>query len=637
MQLSAFLIVLSCLASWCAPIQATLLSTPAKGHSLSTPSQKNDELDRALIKAVEKGDRLEVIKLLAKGASVNAMGINDTALETAIFQQNVEISRLLLARGAKIEKGDLADAARGIQGDKAKARILVDLLLKYMDQRSPNHRANLSVGGADALRDAAVSGNLDILDLLIRRKAPVNGKDENGDPVLFTVVKSDQVEAIGMLLQAGADVNATADRGMSVLMNASRADYRSDVTGRLQILNLLLQHGARVDVRDGDGKTALHYAVVDIMSEAGGFRAHPEIVSLLLEKGADVNAMDESGVTALMETALIWKGTLDLPRLLIAKGAVVNLNGLDGTTVLMLAADKGRMDLAKLLLESGALIHAKDKLNRTAMMRAVEAGEPEMVAFLLKSGANRSLTPYKTDAELSSALHGAALLKAVTWGKVDDARRELDSGADVNVRSRSGGTALIWAASGYKNELVELLVTRGANVNALDDQGSTALMRAAQANNRDAVKLLLDHAAETNIVNKEGMTALLLASKDGHTQIAEQLLAKGADFRVRTPEGRTPLLEACNEESAQEDLVKLLIEKGADPKVVDNEGNTALILAARAGGFMVLEPLMAVGVDVNARNKEGKTALQLARETQKSYPAARDLMVKMLIKGGAKE
>ncbi|HEV7395212.1 MAG TPA: ankyrin repeat domain-containing protein [Pyrinomonadaceae bacterium] len=634
MQLSAFLMILCC---WFAQVGGERLPAAANGYSHSTSQQTNEKLDRALIDAIDKGDQRAVVRLLAQGASVNARGINDTALETAIFHQNVEISRLLLARGAKIEKGDLADAARGIQGDKVRARVLVNLLLRYMDQRSPNHRANLSAGGAQALRDAATSGNREILSLLIKRRAPVNGKDENGEAVLFNVVKSDHVEAVQMLVKAGADVNATGDRGLSVLMNASRADYRSDVTARIQILKLLLQHGARISARDKDGKTAIHYSVVDIMSEAGGFHAHPEIVSLLIEKGADVNAMDEGGITALMETALIWKGTLDLPKLLIAKGAVVNLNSLDGTTVLMLAAEKGRTDLAKLLLESGALIDAKDKLNRTAMMRAVEAGEPEMVALLIKSGADRSLTPYKTDAELNSALHGAALLKAVTYGKEDDARRELDGGADVNARSRSGGSALMWAASGYKNELVELLVTRGADVNAVDEQGSTALMSSANSNNRDAVKLLLDHSADTNIVNKEGKTALLFAAKGGHTQIAEQLLAKGADFRVRTPEGRTPLLEACSEGSAQEELVQLLIAKGADPKVVDNEGNTALILAARAGAFQMLEPLMAAGVDVNAKNKAGQSALKLARETKNTYDAARELMIKTLIKGGAKE
>ena len=100
---------------------------------------------------------------------------------------------------------------------------------------------------------------------------------------------------------------------------------------------------------------------------------------------------------------------------------------------------------------------------------------------------------------------------------------------------------------------------------------------------------------------------------------------------------RTPLLAACNEESAQEELVQALIAKGADAKAIDNEGNTALILAARAGAFQMLQPLIDAGLDVNARNKVGLTALKMAKDQARTYDAARAEMIKILTRNGAKE
>src|SRR5215813_1622249 len=598
------------------------------------------KLDQALLDAIEKGDQARVTTLLTQGANVNAKGINDTALETALFNQQVEIARLLLAKGAKIEAGDLAEAAHGAQGDKEKALTLVKLLLSYLDKEAVAQgkpRADLQNDGPTALRDAALAGNLEVLQLLLDRGAAVNGKDKNGEGVLIQTVRHDQFEPVEMLLNAGADVKAADEHGMTVLMNAARADFRSDVGTRLRLLKLLMTHGADVRSKDEDGRTALHYSVVQYMSESGGFKAKSEIVRLLLENGADVNAPDKRGNTALMDTIHTYEGTAEIPQLLVEKGADVNLANDEGVTPLMFAAEEGRSDVATLLLEKGARLDAKDKVGHTALTHAAEAGRADMVTFLRSKGADLSLTAYKTDADLNAALHNAALLSAVTHGNVAEVRQQLDLGADINARNRNGATSLMWAVEGYKNEIVMLLLDKGANVNAVDDLGNTALMTASWGNNRESVKLLLEHKAETNIVNKEGKTALLLAAQGGHTQVAEQLLARGADFRVRNAEGMTPLLAACNEESAQDELVRMLFAKGADAKAVDNKGNTALMLAARAGAFQVIETLSGAGVDVNARNNDGMTALKLARENKRTYPEAKAEMIKLLQKAGAKD
>ena len=476
-------------------------------HPAPSFTEPQRKLDEALLDAIEKSDRARVTSLLAQGANVNAKGINDTALETALFHQEVEIARLLLAKGAKIQTEDLADAARGSQGDKEKATALVKLLLSYLDKEAVAQgkpRADLHDAGPTALRDAAGTGNLEVLRLLLDRGAPVNGKDENGDGVLMQTVRKDQVESVQMLLDAGADVKAADERGMTVLMNAARADYRSDSAVRVRLLRLLMTRGADVRSKDEDGRTALHYSVVQVMTEGGGFKARSEIVRLLLNNGADVNAQDKGGGTALMDTMHTSNGTPEIPQLLLEKGADANLANQEGVTALMLAADEGRNDVAGLLLEKGSRIDSKDKQGQTALAHAAQAGKAEMVAFLRTKGADLSLTSFRTEAELNTELHNSALISAVTHGNAAEVTRQLDLGADINARSRSGGSSLMWAVQGYSNEIVKLLLSKGADVNAVDDVGNTALMFATRRNDRDAVKLLLEHKAETNIANKEG-------------------------------------------------------------------------------------------------------------------------------------
>src|SRR6266511_291517 len=117
--------------------------------------------ERALVNAVEKDDRATVLALLNRGADINKVWINDTPLETAIFKQNVEMVTFLLDKGARIKPGDLADAAHGAQGDKARALTIVNLLIaKGADVRAES---------AKALREAVNADNLEVFRLLLSK------------------------------------------------------------------------------------------------------------------------------------------------------------------------------------------------------------------------------------------------------------------------------------------------------------------------------------------------------------------------------------------------------------------------------------------------------------------------------------
>ena len=111
-------------------------------------------------------------------------------------------------------------------------------------------------------------------------------------PLIVAVIDGDPDWVISEL-QKGADVNERGWRDHTAL------EYAIDHNNS-EVVGLLLNAGADVDLKDDDGKTALHHAVGYYHPEYYGYRsADPEIVKLLLKHGADVNVRDADGQTPL--------------------------------------------------------------------------------------------------------------------------------------------------------------------------------------------------------------------------------------------------------------------------------------------------------------------------------------------------
>ena len=235
--------------------------------------------------------------------------------------------------------------------------------------------------------------------------------------------------AVQLFLAAGMDPNAYDSESQSnALMTAARGGHLETVSAllagganandntavilatRLDVLKLLLDHGADVNIKQGGGYTALTSAT---------WSGDVARAKLLLERGADVNAKDQSGRTVLMiaAEAMVSNGIrppteefvrrfMDVLTLFVTSRADVNAKNNDGRTALFIAAGNGDVNLTKFLLDHGADVNASDREGRTALTHAVSGGSTDLVKILLAKGADVNAGPAaRTPLSLATALH----------------------------------------------------------------------------------------------------------------------------------------------------------------------------------------------------------------------------------------
>src|SRR5262249_2759313 len=165
----------------------------------------------------------------------------------------------------------------------------------------------------------------------------------------------------------------------TVLMSAVDVATRheGDKIDHSKVVNLLLERGADIEATGNRGETALMKALEGIASESEVIVASPPIVQLLLTHGANVNARDKEGQSPLTILVSNWESQPELAQLLLDKGADIHARTKDGRTVLMIAAGGAKEKIVPLLLMNGADLNAQDDKGQTALMKAAQGGWPQ--------------------------------------------------------------------------------------------------------------------------------------------------------------------------------------------------------------------------------------------------------------------
>ena len=412
-------------------------------------------------------------------------------------------------------------------------------------------------------------------------------------------------------------------------------------------LRALVQKNVDVNAAEGDGATALHWA---------SYRDDVESAALLIRAGAKVNAANDLGATPLWNACL--NGSEAMVRLLLNVGANPNAKLLLGETPLMAAARSGYAAIVELLIAKDADVNARGARGQTALMWAVAQKHPDVVKVLLA---------HRADVQARSDVWNEVM--AVPPHGYLDYNRAIPHGND---------TALMFAARVGDLSSMKLLVAAGAGVNDTDAWGVSATTLAAHSGYEDVVDFLLAHGADPNAAGA-GFSALHVAIMRRDEKMVSALLARGADPNVPlkswtptrrssrdfnfAPElvGATPFWLAAR--FTEPEIMRLLVKSGADPlvghhgdRVVESRGGkgfehradvtTALMAATGMGGgtaWVELKPAdrealmleavklaVELGVDINAANTNGRTALDAANAL--SY----ETLAKFLVDKGAK-
>ena len=187
----------------------------------------------------------------------------------------------------------------------------------------------------------AAAGDVATLQRLLAQGVSVTARDARGRTALLAATQGNRIEAARLLIRAGADVNAKDDMQDSPFLYAG-------AEGRLEILRLTLAAGADLASTNRYGGTALIPAC---------HHGHVETVRELLKTAIAIDHVNNLGWTALLETVILGDGGaryVEITRLLLARGASVNLADRDGVTPLAHALRRGYDGIARLLQGAGA-------------------------------------------------------------------------------------------------------------------------------------------------------------------------------------------------------------------------------------------------------------------------------------------
>ena len=424
------------------------------------------------------------------------------------------------------------DPALGARGPQAQGHELAADAAEHRDVEKL--RALLKQGadpnaaqpdGATALHWAVHWDDHQAVDILVRAGAKPDAVNDLGVFPLSLACANGSGVMAKRLLVAGASVRTALPSGESPLMTCAR-------TGAADAVRLLAERGADVNARESHrGQTALMWA-------AGG--KHPEAVKALIERGADVNAASTAGFTPLMFAAR--EGDPESARLLLAAGARIDAATPAGESALLIAAasvsgvtardyrvvpePSGHEAVAVLLVERGANVNQADPFGMTSLHHAVETRKPQLLQALIAHHAllDARLTqglPFRRGDYVSRAGFAGAtpFWLAAMYGDVETMKVLVAAGADWRLPSRNGTTPLMVAAGlGQTDsrivpepkllEAVKYLVSLGGDVNEANTAGQTAVHGAAGISGHSIIGYLASQGANLEAKDKRGSTPI---------------------------------------------------------------------------------------------------------------------------------
>ena len=500
-------------------------------------------------------------------------------LESACVWGDEKTLLLILKRDAKKVLGVQQYSSGLSQASRKHNRPLVVYWLKKHPERQ-----NIVIDPA-ALINVSGNGFMDILPMLIQHSRPTDSFEKTLHQCLQAASRNGHEEAVQYLITEGADVN-TAVKELRYISGGDRCsdcglshdfDEENVTTRKLSTLQAALLGFERFAAKPELGLFQQHHQSAWIEAD---ILSQQRCVEILLARGADPNGANKYNRYPLNIAAAYC--TVEIVRKLISSGARVGPATKKHGTPLEAAAirETDGSPIVKAILKTLA--------SESSVYSCEAAASNEALSLLDRNsrGGDGQFTTSTSITDVLSTGPGAVvriLLTHLPNERTDDSRY---------------GLLLQMACMAGDRECVELLLQRGIDVNRTGGYYGTALQAASRVGNIEIVDHLLDSRADVNIVGGAHGTALRAAVLGGHEDIVRGFLACGADVNLRHEDKGKSVLHIAVE-SKSDAIFKALFVAGAAVSTANLSQQHILITACKQGRAVLVELLLASGVDVN--------------------------------------
>lgn len=402
--------------------------------------------------------------------------------------------------------------------------------------------------------------------------------------VVYAMLEQAPFETIKYLLeQKGSDINLISHDGRTYLHWAA-------MNGDLELIKYVADQGAK-DIVDDHGYNVLNFAAVT-------GQTNPAVYDYLLSKGAKLSDTNHNGANALLLLTPFLKDW-EMIQYLTSKGVPLDSKDKDGNGIFFYVARSGNIQMMDLLISKEVSFKEFNNQGENAMFAAAQG---------TRRGAN--------------SIEVFQYLESV--------------GVKANFTTKNGQTPLHALAARAKDpQLFAYFVANGVDVNQADEEGNTALILASAYNSEKIVMLLTAMTEDINASNSKGESALTKAVGSNSASVARFLLRQGADLSAVDQKGNSLayyLIESYSPRRQKdfEEKLAMLKKLDLDFESVQAEGNNLLHLAAKENELYLIETVLALGVDINKKNDQGMTPLQIA-----AMNATDDQTLKIMLKNGA--
>ncbi|PSN40934.1 hypothetical protein C0J52_16263 [Blattella germanica] len=593
---------------------------------------------------------LQIVEVLLKDGADCSISDNILSCTPLQFAENNRIWCLLdlLLEYYSVEPGDLSVIKDNIQDQNFVRNVLeaaavdecvnvIQLMFDYGACDSTfyfSHKRTL-------LHVAAFLGHLKLTHFLIDRGVDLEARDVFRLTPLMASCLNHNHKVTKMLLEQGADPNATFRRGRSAIHYVygepfSRFtpniddEYKTQAHGlRLSTTDgilILLEHGANpyVGYEFGYGKSR-DYKFRYINGVIKGILAKPHNISVaninliaksykkkksefdLKHRASDFDTPDElQQILDKYEEQSALKEDIkcknpENAKTFIKSGQHPNIKDEYGNSVAHFAVNFNLVSTVDLLLNLECDFDGFNREGETPLLTAIKLGNEEIARKLLKHGAN----PNAKDKYGNSPMHYAAEYNLM---KVVECLLELD--CDIDCTNTNGETPLINVIKEGNEEIAIKLLKHIPNPNAKDEYGRTPMHYAAEKNLMKVVECLLELKCDIDCTSKYGETPLLKAIKWGNEEITIKLLKHGANPNAKDEYGRTPMHYAAEKNLMK--VVEYLLELKCDIDCTNKKGETPLINAIKMEYEEMAIKLLKLGANPKAKDEYGRTPMHYA-------------------------